>query len=83
MPCSHATSLLPCALTITAAAVPREARLEIDVRDIDGTRRDGVVAAIRAKAAEIADKRKVGSCLRSCCWWGGHRPRVGLHQRFT
>ena len=27
-------------------SVPREARLEIDIRDIDGPRRDGTVAAV-------------------------------------
>lgn len=42
-------------------AVPREALLEVDVRDIDGLRRDGVVAAIREQAARIAERRKV------CC----------------
>ncbi|KAI3424303.1 hypothetical protein D9Q98_009857 [Chlorella vulgaris] len=40
-------------------SVPREAVLEIDVRDIDGGRRDGVVAAITAEAASIAERRKV------------------------
>ena len=43
-------------------AVPREAQLEIDVRDIDGPRRDGVLAAIQAEAAAIAARRKVRSC---------------------
>ncbi|KAL4419542.1 hypothetical protein ABPG77_006873 [Micractinium sp. CCAP 211/92] len=40
-------------------SVPREALLEIDVRDIDGPRRDAVVAAIRERAARIAAQRKV------------------------
>ncbi|KAI7836995.1 hypothetical protein COHA_009177 [Chlorella ohadii] len=40
-------------------SVPRETALEIDVRDIDGPRRDGVLAAIKAKAAAIAERRKV------------------------
>jgi ureidoglycolate amidohydrolase len=40
-------------------SVPREAALEIDVRDIDGPRRDGVLAAIKAEAAAIAARRKV------------------------
>ncbi|GFR43405.1 hypothetical protein Agub_g4485 [Astrephomene gubernaculifera] len=40
-------------------SVPREARLGIDIRDIDGPRRDGVVAAVLAAAQEIAEKRKV------------------------
>jgi ureidoglycolate amidohydrolase len=34
-------------------SIPREVRLEIDVRDIDGARRDGVLAVIR-KAAQAA-----------------------------
>lgn len=42
------------------STVPRETALEIDVRDIDGPRRDGVLAAIKAKAAAIAERRKVG-----------------------
>lgn len=43
-------------------AVPREALLEIDVRDIDGPRRDAVVASIREEAARIAERRKVRVC---------------------
>lgn len=39
-------------------SVPRHAHLEIDVRDIDGARRDGAVATIDAKAEEIAARRK-------------------------
>lgn len=40
-------------------SVPREARLGIDVRDIDGQRRDTVVQSILDSAAAIAVKRKV------------------------
>ncbi|PNW82164.1 hypothetical protein CHLRE_06g276700v5 [Chlamydomonas reinhardtii] len=40
-------------------SVPREARLAIDIRDIDGPRRDQVVAVVLKSAEEIADKRNV------------------------
>lgn len=40
-------------------SVPRDATLEIDVRDVDLERRDGVVATIKATAAEIASRRRV------------------------
>ncbi|GIL88575.1 hypothetical protein Vretimale_15306 [Volvox reticuliferus] len=40
-------------------SVPRDARLAIDIRDIDGPRRDGVVAAVLNSAEQIADQRKV------------------------
>ncbi|KXZ51996.1 hypothetical protein GPECTOR_10g1018 [Gonium pectorale] len=40
-------------------SVPREARLAIDIRDIDGPRRDSVVAAVLESAREIAERRKV------------------------
>ncbi|KAG2501988.1 hypothetical protein HYH03_000484 [Edaphochlamys debaryana] len=40
-------------------SVPRDARLAIDIRDIDGPRRDRVVAAVLASAKEIAERRKV------------------------
>lgn len=40
-------------------SVPREARLEIDIRDIDEARRDKVVAEIRASAEWIAKRRNV------------------------
>ncbi len=43
----------------TVNSVPRDATLEIDVRDIDGPRRDKVVAAITAAAAAIAKRRNV------------------------
>lgn len=39
-------------------SVPRHAHLEVDVRDIDGPRRDAAVAFIDAKAEEIAARRK-------------------------
>lgn len=41
-------------------SIPREVRLEIDVRDIDGTRRDGVLAAIRTAAQAAAVRRGCG-----------------------
>ena len=40
-------------------SVPRDAALEIDVRDVDFVRRDAVVNEIKSKATEIAKKRKV------------------------
>lgn len=40
-------------------SVPREAILEIDVRDIDEARRDAVVASIENRARAIAASRKV------------------------
>jgi ureidoglycolate amidohydrolase len=40
-------------------SVPREATLEIDIRDVNQKRRDTVVKKIRDSAAEIAKKRKV------------------------
>lgn len=40
-------------------SIPREARLEIDVRDIDETRRDKVVGGIRASATSISHSRHV------------------------
>lgn len=40
-------------------SVPRGAIIEIDVRDIDGTRRDKTVAAIVAEVAAIARRRRV------------------------
>eukprot|EP00884_Botryococcus_braunii_P015517 jgi/Botrbrau1/2649/Bobra.0203s0003.1 len=43
----------------TVNSVPREAVLEIDVRDIQGPRRDDVVAAILEAAQEIAERRGV------------------------
>ncbi|KAJ9533882.1 hypothetical protein QJQ45_026976 [Haematococcus lacustris] len=44
-------------------SVPRDVRLGIDVRDIDGARRDRVVQAIRDSVNAIADKRKVRSSV--------------------
>lgn len=40
-------------------SVPREAKLEIDVRDIDGNRRDRVLEKIHASIREIAARRNV------------------------
>lgn len=40
-------------------SVPRGAVVEIDIRDIDGTRRDKTVAAIVAEVAAIAQRRRV------------------------
>ena len=40
-------------------SVPRGVVLEIDVRDIDGGRRDATVASIVKEAAAIAKRRKV------------------------
>ena len=41
-------------------AVPRSVRLDVDIRDHDKTRRDGVIAAALDGAAEIAAARKCG-----------------------
>ena len=43
----------------TVNSVPRDATLEIDVRDIDGPRRDTVLTAITEAADSIAGKRNV------------------------
>lgn len=40
-------------------SVPSRTTLEIDVRDIDRTRRDGVLARIHAACADIAGRRRV------------------------
>ena len=40
-------------------SVPRGAHLEVDIRDTDGPRRDGVVKRVLGKAESIAAKRKV------------------------
>ncbi len=40
-------------------SVPSRVRLSLDVRDIDGTRRDAVLAAIGERSAEIATRRGV------------------------
>ena len=40
-------------------SVPSRTRLEVDIRDIDLARRDGVIAAVRAASAEIANRRGV------------------------
>lgn len=44
-------------------SVPSRASLEIDVRDIDGGRRDGVLARIRAACDEIAGRRRVAIAI--------------------
>eukprot|EP00798_Chlamydomonas_sp_ICE-L_P014523 gene14524-20554_t len=40
-------------------SVPRDARLGIDIRDIDQARRDKIVESVKASAEEIAKRRKV------------------------
>ncbi len=40
-------------------SVPSKVRLEVDVRDIDGARRDSVLRKIEGAAHEIAERRKV------------------------
>lgn len=40
-------------------SVPREARMTVDIRDIDGSRRDAVVDTVTSAAAAIAARRKV------------------------
>lgn len=40
-------------------SVPREARLEIDIRDVDQGRRDAVVKEIQDEVVAIATRRKV------------------------
>ena len=40
-------------------SVPSRTRLEVDIRDIDLARRDGVIAAVRLASAEIATRRGV------------------------
>ena len=47
----------------TVNSVPRDAKLEIDVRDIDLKRRDAVVKQIISVARSIAEKRKVESSI--------------------
>jgi len=41
-------------------SIPRHVKLEVDVRDIDGARRDGVLAAIKSAAHEAATRRGCG-----------------------
>jgi ureidoglycolate amidohydrolase len=41
-------------------SIPSRARMDIDVRDMDGARRDGVIAQIHRAADEIAARRRVG-----------------------
>ncbi|HET6168633.1 MAG TPA: M20 family metallo-hydrolase [Terracidiphilus sp.] len=40
-------------------SIPSRVRLEADIRDIDGSRRDGVLDALRATCAEVASRRGV------------------------
>ena len=40
-------------------SVPREAKIEIDIRDIDLERRDAVVKSVHAKVKSVAEKRAV------------------------
>jgi len=40
-------------------SVPSRVRLETDIRDTDGARRDGVIAKLKTVAAEVADRRGV------------------------
>jgi N-carbamoyl-L-amino-acid hydrolase len=40
-------------------SIPSRVRLETDIRDIDGTRRDQVLAALQAKCNEVASRRGV------------------------
>ena len=40
-------------------SVPREARIEIDIRDIDLARRDSVVKAVLDKVEAVAEERGV------------------------
>jgi ureidoglycolate amidohydrolase len=40
-------------------SIPSEVRLEVDVRDINEARRDGVLAQIHSKCADVAQRRRV------------------------
>jgi ureidoglycolate amidohydrolase len=40
-------------------SIPSRARMDIDVRDIDGARRDGVLEQITRKAKEVAGRRRL------------------------
>jgi N-carbamoyl-L-amino-acid hydrolase len=40
-------------------SIPSRVRLETDIRDIDGARRDGVLATLQAKCDEVASRRGV------------------------
>lgn len=46
-------------------SIPSRANLEIDVRDIDGARRDGLVTQIHAAWDEISARRKVSGALET------------------
>jgi ureidoglycolate amidohydrolase len=41
-------------------SIPSRVKLETDIRDIDRTRRDSVLDALRSKCAEVAERRGVG-----------------------
>ena len=43
----------------TVNSVPREAVLDIDIRDIDKARRDSIVQSVKEAAAGIAKRRRV------------------------
>lgn len=45
-------------------SVPRHARLGVDIRDIDGERRDMVVDMVKERAEQIADMRRVEHSVR-------------------
>ena len=47
----------------TVNSVPREAKLEIDIRDIDKARRDRIVSQVLSKIKEIAKIRGVESTV--------------------
>ena len=40
-------------------SIPSRVRLETDIRDIDGARRDGVIDSLRAACAEVSARRGV------------------------
>jgi ureidoglycolate amidohydrolase len=40
-------------------SIPSRVKLETDIRDIDGARRDGVLDALRSKCVEVAERRGV------------------------
>jgi ureidoglycolate amidohydrolase len=43
-------------------SIPSLVRLETDIRDIDGARRDGVLGALKAACVEVAQRRGVSIC---------------------
>jgi len=46
-------------------SVPRGGHMEVDIRDVDGERRDGVVAGIKSFAEEVAARRNVRLSMRT------------------